>query len=281
MVCYALSCAYRRRFSILERLTVEGSTAVDMNIDKELKAALNTEVHTVSISDIATLPELQMRDVMTSNYKNGQQPSNSDRKRSVEMICEHYAAEIGLDSTKVVKIVVEMGVPKRTADRYTKELRAKLDNKRDQKIAEMLEAGVSQRKIAETVGCSKTTVVNIQKAVEASGQNAPLAQNDHPESPTAPSDDTTAPPTSTNDIDLDDLDDDNMEEALEQQAAFQKAHEEHEQNRRKRASNASSTPDKPSRLELLKMLVTESRDAKPYSVVEMEELRKIINAVGF
>jgi hypothetical protein len=83
------------------------------------------------------------------------------------------APDFGFDSKEVNKWVTSFGIPESTANNWTSDLIKEVKGKRDAKILELLDEGLSERKVMEEVGCSKGTVGNIKKAA----QKTPVEEN--------------------------------------------------------------------------------------------------------
>ncbi len=119
---------------------------------------------------------------MAANFahlRSGSKPSADDQKKAISVLCEAMMESFGYDSKAVIPALKEVGIT--ASDRHlrkcTAAVRSALDEKRDAKIAELLEEGLSNRSIAKEVGVAEGTVRNIKEAA----QKRNCAENTHAE----------------------------------------------------------------------------------------------------
>ena len=108
---------------------------------------------------------------MAANFahlRGGSKPSASDQKKAIETLCEAMMDSFGYSSKAVIPALREVGIT--ASDRHlrncTTAVRAELDAKRDAKIAELLEEGLSNRAVAKEVGVAESTVRNFKEAAQ-------------------------------------------------------------------------------------------------------------------
>lgn len=98
---------------------------------------------------------------MSANYKNGMRPSDADKQRSIKRLLKSAIVEQWMDSPHKLstkRMAEATGIPKRSVERYTKEFRDLLEEKRNNKIIESHQLGKSNVAIAFELGIGEATV---------------------------------------------------------------------------------------------------------------------------
>jgi uncharacterized ParB-like nuclease family protein len=130
-----------------------------------------------------------------ANARNGKESSNEDIDKAIGMLLsvagakDRFVINNKLDTKSIAKWV---GVTKRTVEQLTGDLREHIETVRDTAIAIGKEEGLSNRAIAEEVGCDHKTVGKV-----VTGEKANASQNPH-EEPNA----TKPPPSLFNSLDI-------------------------------------------------------------------------------
>lgn len=120
---------------------------------------------------------------MSKNHTNGLSLTSDDVSRSVKALLKVVPKD-GYDSSIVNKWFESVGINRSTAENHTSNLIKEINDRRDQKILELKEEGLSQRKIAEVVGCSVGTINTRLKGLTV--QKTPEGKSEHHQSPSEP-----------------------------------------------------------------------------------------------
>lgn len=152
------------------------------------------EAEDVPAKVIKGTEEDAMKYAMVANFahlQGGSKPSKDDQKKAIQRLCVSMMDSFGYDSQSVVPALKAVGVT--ASDRHmqgcTAEIRTLIDDKRDTRILEMHQEGVTQKEIAKTLGCSVRTVIRRVKTMVTDAHSAEVSPPEEATSGNTESDD--------------------------------------------------------------------------------------------